>query len=73
MTIKYKPGKEQFTLYASDASFPAGVVLRDKSGKIVDRFVHPFYEVPREGGEVRPGFDPKRFSKQTVEIETRKP
>jgi hypothetical protein len=73
MTIKDKPGKEQFTLYASDVSFPAGVVLRDKSGKIADRFVHPFYEVPHQGSEVRPGFDPKRFLKQTVEIETRKP
>jgi hypothetical protein len=73
MEIMGSLGKDQFTLYASDASFPAGVVLRDKSGKIPDRFVHPFYEVPREGNEVRRGFDPGRFLKQTVEIETRKP
>jgi hypothetical protein len=66
-------GKDQFTIYASDVSFPAGVFLRDKNKKIADRFVHPFYEVPRQGNEVRPGFEPNRFLKRTVEIETRNP
>ena len=56
-------GKEQITVFASDAAFPAGELLRGKDA--VDRVVHP-----DDDGHHR-GYDPARILKKTIQIETR--
>src|SRR5262249_34370129 len=62
-------GKEQITLFASDAIFPAGELLQGKD--VTDRFVHPFYALDRHGKQIGPRFDPGRMLKKTIDIETR--
>jgi hypothetical protein len=62
-------GKEQVTLFAGEAEFPAGEVLRGQG--VTDRVVHPFYGLDRTGRRVRLSFDPARLVKKTIDIETR--
>jgi serine/threonine-protein kinase len=54
-------GKEQITVFASDAPFPPGVLLHAED--VADRVIHPF--------DAADGFDPSRVLKKTIEIETR--
>jgi hypothetical protein len=70
-TIKIESGvgKEFLTVFASDAEFPAGEVLRAKD--VFDRVVHRFYTLEQSNGRIRVGFDPSRLIKRTIEIETR--
>ncbi len=58
--IRGNLGKEQITVFASDAAFPPGVLLHGTN--LVDRVVHAFDSN---------GFDPARVLKKTIEIETR--
>ena len=62
-------GKEQITLFASDAEFPAGVILRGKD--VTDRLVHAFQTLERRGDRTVVVGDPARVVKRTLEIETR--
>lgn len=62
-------GKEQVTLFAGAAPFPAGELLRGQ--RVADRVVHPFYLLRRKGKRLRLRFDPAPLVKQTIEIETR--
>lgn len=69
ITIQPTVGKEQITLFASTAAFPAGEVLRGKN--VIDRVVHNLYSFERKDARNRIGFDPVNVIKQTIEIETR--
>ena len=62
-------GRESLTLFASSNPFEAGVVLRGKD--VVDRVIHSFFSLQRDTGVVTPGFDPRKFVKKTIFIETR--
>ena len=64
--IRERLGKEQITVFASDATFPAGELLRGKD--VADRVVHRF---DFERSRADRGFDPARVLKKTIEIETR--
>ena len=64
--IRDRLGKEQVTVFASDATFPAGELLRGKD--VADRVVHRF---DFERSRADRGFDPARMLKKTIEIETR--
>lgn len=78
-SIKIQPqlGKEQITLFASPVRFPAGQILRvskrdlDAGRIVVDRFVHPFYQMDREGQHYKLPYDPGHIVKKTIEVETR--
>jgi serine/threonine-protein kinase len=60
-------GKEQITLFASAAAFPAGELLRGND--VADRVLHRFdFGNPGRGAA---GFDPAHVLKKTIEIETR--
>ncbi len=59
-------GKERVTVFACDAPFPAGELLRGVD--VADRVVHPFY---RDAKARARAFDPSRLVKKTIEIETR--
>ena len=67
--IQPRLGREQITLFASDAVFPAGELLRGQG--VVDRIVHPFYQLRRVGPRIELTFDPARVVKKTLVIETR--
>ncbi|HZZ71310.1 MAG TPA: c-type cytochrome domain-containing protein [Pirellulales bacterium] len=62
-------GKEQVTLFASQADFPAGELLRGKG--LTDRVVHAFYPLRRRGAANQETFDPSQLIKKTIEIETK--
>ena len=66
LRIQERLGKEQVTVFASDAAFPAGELLRGKD--VADRVVHRF---DFERSRADKGFDPARMLKKTIEIETR--
>ncbi|MBV8316690.1 MAG: c-type cytochrome [Planctomycetaceae bacterium] len=66
LRIQERLGKEQVTVFASDAAFPAGELLRGKD--VADRVVHRF---DFERSRADKGFDPARLLKKTIEIETR--
>jgi serine/threonine-protein kinase len=66
--VQPRLGKEQVTVYASDADFPAGFLLRGEG--ITDRFVHLFYRYGR-GKRATLDNDPSRLLKKTIEFETR--
>jgi serine/threonine-protein kinase len=67
--IRGRLGKEQITLFASAAAFPAGELLRGKG--VADRVVHPFYTIRPKGKRLRLVFDPVQVVKKTIEIQTR--
>jgi hypothetical protein len=67
--VKGGLGKEQITLFASDATFPAGELLRGKG--VSDRVVHPFYRLEPRDGRIKLMDDPVRIVKKTLDIETR--
>jgi serine/threonine-protein kinase len=69
LRIRPELGKEQVTLFASDAEFPGGLVLRGKD--VTDRFVHTFQTLGKKDGRTVVVGDPARVVKQTLEIETR--
>jgi mono/diheme cytochrome c family protein/cytochrome c553 len=77
--IKIQPqlGKEQITLFASPVRFAPGYILRvpkkeyDAGRIVVDRYVHPFYQVERNGQGFKLAYDPGRIAKKTIDIETR--
>ena len=62
-------GREQITLFASDAEFAAGQVLRGKD--VTDRLIHQFQTLEKKGDRVQVVGDPTRVVKKTLEIETR--
>ncbi len=69
ITIKGGLGKEQITLFAADAEFPAGQILRGKD--VTDRLVHTFQTLVKKDGRTTIEGDPARVVKKTLEIETR--
>jgi serine/threonine-protein kinase len=69
LPIKPKVGKEQITLFAAEAEFPAGEVLRGKD--VTDRVIHDFYKSQLNRGRLEVLSDPARLIKKTIEIETR--
>ena len=63
-------GKEQITLFASDAEFPCGQILRGKD--VTDRVIHRFQSLQsRADGSTAIVGDPARVIKKTLEVETR--
>jgi hypothetical protein len=78
-TIKIQPqlGKEQITLYASPIRFAPGQLLRiskkdaDAGRVVIDRYVHSFYTMERDGQRFKLPYDPAQVVKKTIEIETR--
>jgi mono/diheme cytochrome c family protein len=58
-------GKELITIFASEAEFPPGTLLKTKRPN--ERVIHPFYSLP--GTETRYDFDPGKIVKKTIEIE----
>jgi serine/threonine-protein kinase len=69
--IRIQPsiGKEQISVFASGAGFPPGVLLRGQD--VADRFIHPFDALQSRDQRDAPQFDPARFLKKSVTIETR--
>jgi serine/threonine-protein kinase len=67
--IRGGAGKEQITLFASDAEFSSGQVLRGKD--VSDRFVHRFQSLEKRDGRTIVAGDPGRIVKRTLDIETR--
>lgn len=59
-------GKELITVFACDAEFPAGELLRGRD--VADRLIHPHRDGTKAG---RRGFDLARLLKKTIEIETK--
>jgi serine/threonine-protein kinase len=79
-TLKYPPGKqgikvqprlgkEQLTLFASEAEFPAGELLRGEG--VTDRVIHRFLGYEQKDGRLKVTGDLSRIVKKTIEIETR--
>lgn len=62
-------GREQLTVFASTEPFETGTILRGKD--VIDRVVHPFFMLNRDDGTVTAGFDPNKFVKRTLTIETK--
>jgi serine/threonine-protein kinase len=62
-------GRDQVTLFASDAPFPGGEVLRGDG--VADRVVHQFFGLRLGDGPPRVIIDPARVLKKTIDIETR--
>jgi serine/threonine-protein kinase len=69
LTVKGGLGKEQITLFASDAAFAGGELLRGQG--VSDRVVHPFFRFERKDGRLKLVGGPARLLKKTIEIETR--
>jgi serine/threonine-protein kinase len=69
LAIQDTLGREQLTLFAGFKPFPAGTLLRGKG--VADRVVHSFYELQREGRQLRVNFDPASLVKKTIIIETK--
>jgi serine/threonine-protein kinase len=69
LLVKGGLGKEQITLFASDARLPPSELLRGKG--VSDRVVHPFYRLESRDGRLRLTYDPVRVVKKTLDIETR--
>ncbi len=67
--IRGRLGKEQVTIFASDAPFPAGELLRGKG--VTDRVVHPCDHWRHADKSSGPRYDPARIVKKTITIETR--
>jgi mono/diheme cytochrome c family protein len=69
LRVQADTGREQITLFASEAEFPAGELLRGED--VSDRVVHPFYQLQSKDGRVKILNDPAGIVKKTIEIETR--
>jgi mono/diheme cytochrome c family protein len=67
--IRGRLGKELLTVFASDAPFPPGELLRGKG--VTDRVVHPCDHWRRSDKFAGPRYDPARIVKKTITIETR--
>jgi len=75
--IQPQLGKEQITLFASPQRIAPGQILSipqkdyDAGRVVVDRYVHPFYQVERDGQGFKLAYDPGRIAKKTIDVETR--
>jgi mono/diheme cytochrome c family protein len=59
-------GKQRFIVYAGKEKFPAGELLQSKHEDLpIERFVHPFYKLPRTIGDPLP-FDPAKMARKTA-------
>jgi serine/threonine-protein kinase len=70
-------GREAITVYGCDQKFDKGELLTvpqadvQRGFNMTDRLFHrQFYQLPDNGGSVRPQFDVSRMVRKTVEIET---
>jgi mono/diheme cytochrome c family protein len=62
-------GKRRFIVYAAKDKFPAGEILQSKHEDLpIERFVHPFYKLPKTIGDPLP-FDPAKMTRKTAIFE----
>jgi hypothetical protein len=62
-------GKRRVIVYAATEKFPAGEILQSKHEDLpIERYVHPFYKLPRTIGDPLP-FDPAKMTRKTATFE----
>jgi mono/diheme cytochrome c family protein len=63
-------GRERLIVFGSPTAFPSAEVWRSRhQTKVIERFVHPFFPLKRQGDGLVPDMSDAKVSRRTVQIE----